>query len=173
MTSELCLRTIAELAPQVKKGAISALELTDACLEQITKREADLNAFIAVDRDGARATANRADDEIAAGQYRGRQRHRESGQRHQLNMMQPSLPTLRLRAQSCSANAICTSSRLVQQEKIRHSGQPVIPMTLRGHPAVPAVARRQLSRPVCLMDRSEQIPEDQYGSLQQRAALLA
>ncbi|MBH17738.1 MAG: hypothetical protein CL488_05945 [Acidobacteria bacterium] len=71
MTSELCLRTIAELAPQVKKGAISALELTDACLEQITKREADLNAFIAVDRDGARATANRADDEIAAGQYRG------------------------------------------------------------------------------------------------------
>ena len=71
MTSELCLRTIAELAPQVKNGAISALELTDACLEQITKREADLNAFIAVDRDGARATANRADDEIAAGQYRG------------------------------------------------------------------------------------------------------
>ena len=102
-----------------------------------------------------------------------RLRHRESGRRHQLNMMQPSLPTLRLRAQSCSANAICTSSRLVQQEKIRHSGQPVIPMTLRGHPAVPAVARRQLSRPVCLMDRSEQIPEDQYGSLQQRAALLA
>ena len=71
MTQELCLRTIAELAPQVEAGAISALELTDACLEQITRREADLNAFIVVDGDGARATASRADNEIAIGRYRG------------------------------------------------------------------------------------------------------
>ena len=71
MTPALCLRMITDLAPQLESGEISARELTDACLERIARRNPDLNAFIAVDEDGARAVASRTDDEIAAGRYRG------------------------------------------------------------------------------------------------------
>ena len=71
MTPAHCLRMITDLAPQLESGEISARELTDACLERIARRNPDLNAFIAVDEDGARAVASRTDDEIAAGRYRG------------------------------------------------------------------------------------------------------
>ena len=71
MTRALRLRTIADVAPDVASGAVSARELTEACLDRIAERDGDLNAFIAVDADGARAAARAADDEIAAGHCRG------------------------------------------------------------------------------------------------------
>ncbi|HAK57062.1 MAG TPA: Asp-tRNA(Asn)/Glu-tRNA(Gln) amidotransferase GatCAB subunit A [Acidobacteria bacterium] len=67
----LRLRTIGDVAPDVASGAVSASALTEACLGRIAERDGDLNAFIAIDADGARAAAQAADGEIAAGRYRG------------------------------------------------------------------------------------------------------
>ena len=71
MSDELSLRTITELAPLVERRSVSARELTDTCLDRIAERDGALNAFIRVDEAAARTDAARADDEIAAGHYRG------------------------------------------------------------------------------------------------------
>ncbi len=64
------LRGIVELAPLVRSGAVSPVELTEGCLQRIEARP-ELNAFIAVLRDRALAEARWAAEEIGAGQYRG------------------------------------------------------------------------------------------------------
>jgi amidase len=51
------LRPADELAALVRAGALSAAELTSAALERIDALEAQVNAFVDVDHDGARAAA--------------------------------------------------------------------------------------------------------------------
>lgn len=65
------LLSISDLAPRLKRRELSAETLTDLCLEQIQVSNADLNAFITVLGDQARAEARALDEEIAAGRYRG------------------------------------------------------------------------------------------------------
>lgn len=50
---------------------VSASEAVHAALDRLDRLEPKLNAFIAVDRDGALARAKTADQEIDRGQYRG------------------------------------------------------------------------------------------------------
>ena len=59
--------TIAQLAKALRAGKFSALELADHFLARIERLDGDLNAFITVTADSARAQAERADARLAAG----------------------------------------------------------------------------------------------------------
>ena len=60
--------TVAELAAAVRSGARPALEMTEAALARIARLNGTINAFVAVDEDGARAAASALDRRIAAGE---------------------------------------------------------------------------------------------------------
>jgi aspartyl-tRNA(Asn)/glutamyl-tRNA(Gln) amidotransferase subunit A len=64
-------RTIEELGRALRDRQISSEEVTSRCLKRIEERNPSVNAFITVLADEALAQAQRADREIAAGQYRG------------------------------------------------------------------------------------------------------
>ena len=70
-TTELFTLTIADAARLLRGGAITSRELTEACLARIASDNPRLNAFITVTADSARAEADQADRELAAGRDRG------------------------------------------------------------------------------------------------------
>ena len=59
--------TVAAAAAAIRAGDLGAVELTDACLAAIDRRDGELNAFVHVDADLARAQARRVDEAVAAG----------------------------------------------------------------------------------------------------------
>jgi aspartyl-tRNA(Asn)/glutamyl-tRNA(Gln) amidotransferase subunit A len=63
--------TIADLAPQLARGAVKAERLAEDALAVIAAHNPRLNAFITVLADQALAAARAADKEIAGGTYRG------------------------------------------------------------------------------------------------------
>jgi aspartyl-tRNA(Asn)/glutamyl-tRNA(Gln) amidotransferase subunit A len=63
--------TIANLHPLVRRRRLSPVELTDFALARIERLDPQLNAFITVTADLARAHAREAEKEIAGGRYRG------------------------------------------------------------------------------------------------------
>ena len=63
--------TIAELAPLVRAGAVSPVELTEQALSRIEADDDRANAFQLVLADEALAAARRAQDEVARGDWRG------------------------------------------------------------------------------------------------------
>jgi aspartyl-tRNA(Asn)/glutamyl-tRNA(Gln) amidotransferase subunit A len=63
--------TLAELARSLQSRSVSAEAVTERCLARIAERDSSINAFITVLDDEARAQARVADQEIAAGRYRG------------------------------------------------------------------------------------------------------
>jgi aspartyl-tRNA(Asn)/glutamyl-tRNA(Gln) amidotransferase subunit A len=63
--------TIEEFGRTLRSGATSSIEATEACLQQIQKDNARLNAFILVMADEARRDAREADAELAAGRDLG------------------------------------------------------------------------------------------------------
>jgi aspartyl-tRNA(Asn)/glutamyl-tRNA(Gln) amidotransferase subunit A len=64
-------RTIAELARALRARELTALAVTEQCLQAVSERDRTLNAFITVLADGAREQARQVDAEIAAGRHRG------------------------------------------------------------------------------------------------------
>jgi aspartyl-tRNA(Asn)/glutamyl-tRNA(Gln) amidotransferase subunit A len=60
--------TLAEARAQLRGGGITSSALTDAYLAAIAERNPQLNAYITVTEDGARAQAEAADRALAAGQ---------------------------------------------------------------------------------------------------------
>ena len=60
-----------EVAAALERRELSPVELTEAILARIDARDPALNAFQLVLHDRARADAERAAREIAAGRYRG------------------------------------------------------------------------------------------------------
>lgn len=69
--NELCRETIASLAPRINAGEVRAREVVDACLARIDATDERLNSFITVLAEDARAAADAADTDVAAGRYRG------------------------------------------------------------------------------------------------------
>lgn len=65
------MRSIAEAADQVRRREVSPVELARECLEAIGRLNPTLNAFITVTAESALQVAKAADEEIAAGNYRG------------------------------------------------------------------------------------------------------
>lgn len=63
--------TIAEAAHALHDRTLSPLALAEACLSRIAAHDGRLHAFITVTAASARASARRAEAEIAAGQWRG------------------------------------------------------------------------------------------------------
>lgn len=69
--SETLFFTLEDAALAVRERRVSPVELTEAALARIEALEPRLNAFVTVTADLARAQAREAQDEIAAGRYRG------------------------------------------------------------------------------------------------------
>ncbi len=62
---------IATIASQLRARQLSPVELTEQALSRIAERDPELNAFQLVLAEPARAAARRAEQELAAGEYRG------------------------------------------------------------------------------------------------------
>ena len=71
MTEDLHYKTITELAPLIRDGKLSSVELTDSQLARIDQLDGHLKSYATVMADSARAQARIADAEIASGNYRG------------------------------------------------------------------------------------------------------
>ena len=71
MTTSWCDRPLHRLSAAIRTGEAAVPEVVDAALERIRACDDALNAFIVVLDDAARAEADAAAREIAAGRYRG------------------------------------------------------------------------------------------------------
>ncbi|MDP6822574.1 MAG: amidase [Dehalococcoidia bacterium] len=71
MTEDLHYKTIAELAPLIRDGKLSSVELTELQLARIDQLDGRLKAYATVMANSAREQARAADADIAAGNYRG------------------------------------------------------------------------------------------------------
>ncbi len=68
---DLTQTTIAGAAEQIQRGELSPVELTRAILERIERLDSKIGAFTTITADHALAKARQAENEIAAGNYRG------------------------------------------------------------------------------------------------------
>lgn len=69
--SELPFLTVAELGRLIRSGEVSPVEATEAYLERINRVDDRINSYITVCHEEARQAARTAEQEIAAGRYRG------------------------------------------------------------------------------------------------------
>lgn len=67
----LCDLPLLEVAARIRQRELSPLEATEAALTRIAEWDGQLNAFVTILADEARQEAKQAEQEIAAGQYRG------------------------------------------------------------------------------------------------------
>jgi Asp-tRNA(Asn)/Glu-tRNA(Gln) amidotransferase A subunit family amidase len=65
------LPTILEAASAIRQGRLAPPDLLELCLKQIDRYEERVRAWVFVDRDGARAQAERLTGELKRGSYRG------------------------------------------------------------------------------------------------------
>ncbi|HXV71186.1 MAG TPA: Asp-tRNA(Asn)/Glu-tRNA(Gln) amidotransferase subunit GatA [Acidimicrobiia bacterium] len=63
--------TIVEAGDKLRSGEVTSVQLLDAVLDVAHRTEAQLHAYLTIDRDGARAAAEAADADIATGTDRG------------------------------------------------------------------------------------------------------
>jgi amidase len=68
---DVALRSTAELAEAIRRKRIGCVELLDVYARRIAERNAELNAVVTLDIDGARAEAARADEALARGEVWG------------------------------------------------------------------------------------------------------
>src|SRR5258708_6667797 len=68
---ELTSLTLADASAKIHSGAITSVQLTEACLARIAVYDPKLDAFITVMRDQALAQAKQLDAELKAGKWRG------------------------------------------------------------------------------------------------------
>src|SRR6266487_6280296 len=71
LLSELCTKTLTEVASLIKRKEVSPVEITGAMLERIERLDPALHSYVTVARDLALVQARTAEKEIAKGKYRG------------------------------------------------------------------------------------------------------
>lgn len=71
LSKELVSMSVEELAPLIEQREISSTELTKAVLDHAEKLNGEINAYVSFRRKKALEEAERADREIASGNYRG------------------------------------------------------------------------------------------------------
>lgn len=71
MSEDLLSLGIAELASKLKGLEVSPVDAVEDCLSRIEEMNPKLNAFVTVTANEARCAAEKAEDEIKAGRYRG------------------------------------------------------------------------------------------------------
>ncbi|OWU70580.1 amidase [Marinibacterium profundimaris] len=69
--TDIAFQPLTLVAAQIKSGAVSPVEVTEAVLAQVEKLNPKLTAYWTVTADLAREQAKQAEAEIAAGRYRG------------------------------------------------------------------------------------------------------
>ena len=69
--SELCTKTLVEVAELIKKKEVSPVELTQAMLNRISALDGKLYSYLTVTTDLALQQARTAEQEITKGMYRG------------------------------------------------------------------------------------------------------
>src|SRR5262249_58376855 len=69
--NQLPMLQLTEASQAVQKKEVSPLDLTRACLAEIERRNAELNAFITVTAESALEEARRAEGEIVRGEWKG------------------------------------------------------------------------------------------------------
>jgi aspartyl-tRNA(Asn)/glutamyl-tRNA(Gln) amidotransferase subunit A len=69
--SDLAARSVGQLSELIETGEISPVELTEAVLDNVSRHDETLKAYIEVYRDDAMTAARNAETEIASGHYRG------------------------------------------------------------------------------------------------------
>src|SRR5262249_59223838 len=67
----LCTQTLDQLAPLIKSGKLSPVDLTKAYLERIEALDPKVNCFVTVTRNLALEEAAKAEQEIRAKRYKG------------------------------------------------------------------------------------------------------
>ena len=70
-SNELLSSTIAELAPRIRSGEVSPVDLTEAALAHAEAMQGELNTFITLLPNQARAQARQEADAIARGEFKG------------------------------------------------------------------------------------------------------
>jgi aspartyl-tRNA(Asn)/glutamyl-tRNA(Gln) amidotransferase subunit A len=70
-SDELAYASIAEIGPKIRRGEVSPVELTQACLDRVGRLEPQVNAFITLTADAALEQARQAEHDIQHGHYRG------------------------------------------------------------------------------------------------------
>src|SRR5262245_44711809 len=68
---DLAYASISDIAPRLRSGEVSAVELTSACLQRICRFEARVNVFITLREEEALDEAAALDRELERGAYRG------------------------------------------------------------------------------------------------------
>lgn len=71
MIDDLAAATLTEVSTAIRRGDISSVDVTRACLERIDRQQPRLNCFASIDSEGALEAAARADQEFADGTWRG------------------------------------------------------------------------------------------------------
>ncbi len=71
MAEELAQLTLTELAPRIQAKQVSPVEVVEAALTRIERLDPQLNCYITVTAESARAQARAAEEEIVARRYRG------------------------------------------------------------------------------------------------------
>jgi Asp-tRNA(Asn)/Glu-tRNA(Gln) amidotransferase A subunit family amidase len=69
--TELTALSVTELAPLLRERQLSPVELTEAHLARIERLDGQINSYIRVMPDAARAAARTAEAEIGRGEWRG------------------------------------------------------------------------------------------------------
>ncbi len=71
VSEELASLSLAEISEAIRTRRVSSVDATRACIESIERSQAEINSFISFDPEHGLLAAERADEELAAGRWRG------------------------------------------------------------------------------------------------------